>query len=524
TSAPTITISGTLAFGTDVIVTTPVGSFSYPVVSGEFTALDIPLKPNALNSVYFVGSGYGETSPPVTSMIVQDSTPPITVIQIPQPGAEIATETTEVMGTVSDNLSGLHPMTVTVNGQPAAVDQGIGTTGTFLFGGLMLDVGENVITVVSSDFLGNEATQTRTVTRVLPEPGAPTLTMVAGNLQVAPVLTVLPQALVVQVSNGDGTPFAGKLVTFEVTLNDGVLSSDGISAGSVIHQAITDANGQASAYWRIGSTAGEAVNRVRVSSAGIPGSLTFCATGVTSGASQINVGDGNGQYVAAGAPAPLPLRAWVSDGNNGVEGITVVYRVLSGGGTVGIGTLTGQTELAVQTFEGGYCEAIFTLGTTPGIQVVEAFVASEPSLVATFTLFGLDADPGSPTRWAGTILDNGNRPISGAAAQLHIGTQVFETFSDASGEFEFPDLPTFGPGVLVVDGRLATQVGTETVPVGSFPSISYQVVVVEHADNRLGRPVLLPRLDPTNERVYDGTQDIALTIEGVEGLVVQIPA
>ncbi len=524
TSDPTITVSGTLDFGTEVIVTTPVGQFTYPVTGGAFTATDIPLRLNALNTVYFSGSGFGQVSPPATSMIVQDGTPPVTVIQFPVAGATIVTGTVEVIGTVSDNLSGSHPITVTVNGNPAFVDEGIGTTGTFLYGGLPLVEGPNEISVTASDFLGNEVTVIRNVTRVIPDPASPTMEIVSGNLQVAEVQTFLPEPIVVRILNGDGTPFAGKLATFTVTLNDGIVNSDGSQPGTLTYQTVTDADGLAAAFWRLGTAAGEGINRVEVTSSGIVGASTFCATGTAAAPSQINIGDGNNQYVATSSPAPVPLRVWVSDGCNGIEGVTVHYSVVSGGGTLSAGSLTGQTDLLIDTFSGGYAEMTLTLGPNPGIQVVKVTIASQPSLSATFTMFGLDADPDSPTDFSGIVLDNGNLPISGATVHLTIATQTFEVFSDAEGAFEFSDIPAFGPGTLEVNGLTATMVGSEVVPVGSFPSISYQVVVVEHADNRLGRSVLLPRMKPVNSRVYDGTTDIQLTIEGVEGLVIDVPA
>ncbi|MBI4586147.1 MAG: hypothetical protein HY717_19220, partial [Planctomycetes bacterium] len=68
-------------------------------------------------------------------------------------------------------------------------------------------------------------------------------------------------------------------------------------------------------------------------------------------------------------------------------------------------------------------------------------------------------------------------------------------------------------------------VGGRDIPPGSYPSLAYQVMVVPNAENALpGGTVLLPPLHPANARVYDGTRDVELTVEGVEGLKMLVKA
>jgi hypothetical protein len=65
--------------------------------------------------------------------------------------------------------------------------------------------------------------------------------------------------------------------------------------------------------------------------------------------------------------------------------------------------------------------------------------------------------------------------------------------------------------------------GVAVIP-GSFPGLSFNQVIVPNAANGLSAPVKLPPLNPANAVTYDGTQDITLTLEGVEGLEMTIKA
>lgn len=120
------------------------GTFSFPTVLAEgenvFTAV------SSLN-----GRVTGESAP-VT--FVLDTMKPVLSITSPKSGSKTKNETVTVTGKVSDtNLS-----TVTVNGQTAAV----AANGTYSKR-ILLDEGENVITVVAKDAAGNEETKSVTV-------------------------------------------------------------------------------------------------------------------------------------------------------------------------------------------------------------------------------------------------------------------------------------------------------------------------------------------------------------------------
>ncbi|MDN4608070.1 S8 family serine peptidase [Sporosarcina highlanderae] len=120
------------------------GKFSFPIVLAEgenvFTAV------SSLN-----GRVTGESAP-VT--FVLDTKKPVLSITSPKSGSKTKAETVTVTGKVSDtNLS-----TVTVNGQKAAVAD----NGTYSKR-ILLDEGENLITVVATDAAGNEETKTATI-------------------------------------------------------------------------------------------------------------------------------------------------------------------------------------------------------------------------------------------------------------------------------------------------------------------------------------------------------------------------
>ena len=416
-------------------------------------------------------------------------------------------------------LSGFMGLDVVVNGEPANVIVGIGQNGTFERGDVPLTLGENIIQVTASDMHGNTTTKRIELTRTIPT--GIQMTAVSGDLQTTNVHQRLVDPVVVKIADSDGTPFQNKVVTFNVTRSDGRLVSDPAStnAGVMKLQVSTDSGGLARAYWTLGGDAGCGNNRISVTSKDIAGTTFFCASALPAPATQINIGSGNNQRAEVNSVAPEPLRVWVSDSCNGVEGVPVTFTVLEGGGMV-----NGTNSVTVDTTMTGHALVNFTLGDTPGNQVVEASFAGNPGTPATFVIVGVKRDPEKLTSFRGILLDNASRPIGGARCDLTVGgVSVPTAFSDSSGQFLFDDIPA-GPGHLHLDGLSATQLNGETIPVGSFPALTYQVVVVPNSENSLPTPALLPTLNPNNARVYDGTQDIELTCEGIDGLKMFVKA
>lgn len=482
------------------------------------TTLD--LAPNQLNSIFIAELELGVPGPQVGVSVIQDSLGPNLFIDFPANLAQISTQTTDVAGRVGDMLSGFMGLSVSVNGVPAIVDVGVGNNGTFLARNVPLTMGgATTLTAIGKDALNNTTTRSISVSFQPPPMGMPYMVAFPeGNGQSARVNNQVARPLQVQVFTGNDLPIPNKLVTFRVTRSDGRLSS-GAVGGTQMFQAFTNANGIAEAYWTLGSDAGCGNNRVEVSSTQIAGVQGFCASAQPAPARQINLGSGGNQVAEAGGTAPQPLRAWVSDSCNGVQGVPVTFRVVRGGGSIG-----GQLQATVLTSQTGHAEVPFRLGSLPGSNLVEASFAGNNNAPATFVVFGLARQRMQPTSFKGVVVDNGNQPIRSAACTLEIAGVTYGPVStDGNGQFQFASLPASGPGHLHVDGLVADSVGGFGVPPGSFPSLSYLVVIIPNVENSLPMgPIPLPRLDSTNDNTtYDANtmgQPTTLTVAGVDGL------
>jgi len=541
TQAGTITIRGRA--GTfSVEVSSPAGRFDVPVKRGRFSA-KVSLLQNQVNRIFFTAIGArGVRSPVRMTAITQDVEAPQVFADFQSPGT--APGKVDVAGRVGDRLCGDSGMSVSVNGVEAEVDVGKGPNGTFLArdvplgqgGGGSPGPGAKTFTVTASDALGNTVSSPVILKSVpppvvvssltpLPNPTKRirknqfgTIEVVSGSGQVGPIRQTLADPIVVQIVKPGGAPIANKLVTFQVT------SSDGLLSGKRTLQLFTDGQGMAQAPWALGSDAGSGNNRVVATSTDIDGAAAFVASATPGPAAQINVSMGNAQRVQVGGPAPELLRIWVSDACNGVAGVLVNFAVLEGGGTV-----NGQTQVDVLTNASGYAEVAFTLGPQSGNQLVEATFPGNPTPPepARFTLYGVATGMPS-TSFEGMVLDNAGRPIQGATCTLTpSGGSPLATTTASDGRFSFDNLAA-GAAALHVEGSTATAIldsNGNSVPVlpGSFPSLGFDpIVIVQDAANTLRSPILLPQLDPANEVVYDGTQEVKLTVAGIAGLEMRL--
>ncbi len=183
-------------------------------------------------------------------------------------------------------------------------------------------------------------------------------------------------------------------------------------------------------------------------------------------------------------------------------------------------TLNGANPQIIEC----HAEVDFIAGPNPGINIIEANFAGNTGKPAVFVVTGLASDPLTPTSFAGQVQDNAGQPIVGAECRLRVnGVFMPAVYSDSDGLFHFENTPS-GPGDLFVDGVVATTIGSVPIPLGTFPSLHYEFIVIPNAENRLPMPVLLPRLNPNNAVVWDGTSDVELTCEGMEGLKMIVTA
>ncbi len=158
---------------------------------------------------------------------------------------------------------------------------------------------------------------------------AAAISKVAGDNQVFIVGSVLPVPLDVRVTDALGSPVAGASVGFVISLGTGSLSTA---------SAASNASGDATANWTLGTTAG--TQQVTVSSAGLS-SVTFAATANPGAANGIAIAGGNNQtFVPSGTLAVAPSARVTDQYGNTVSGAQVVFSVTSAGG----GSVTGATQ------------------------------------------------------------------------------------------------------------------------------------------------------------------------------------
>ena len=519
TNAASVTLRGRAEAGVSVEVLGPLETVVLPPSEGRFE-VDVELSPDRVNAIYFTSiSSRDVRSAPTVTHITHDGTPPDLFIDVPVDGAEVTVPTIDVAGRVGDFLSGFTGLSVTVNGIVAEVDVGIGPNGTFLATDVPLDpVGiPTTVSAIATDALGNFLTWAITVTQVDIPADEAVMSLVSGSGQSGLVNTLLAAPVVVHLSYADGSDLPNKVVTFDVSRSDGLLSPDGVVPGSYSLQVHTDTSGLAQVFWTLGSDAGRGNNRLAVAASGVSGTVSACASAFAGGATAIHVGSGDSQIAEVGTVCGQPLRVWVSDGQNPVSSIPVVFRVVEGGGLV-----DGDQSATVLTDSTGHAAAELRLGLERGNHVVEASFPGYTGLPATFTLIGLSRDLDAPTRFSGLVLDNSARALQGATITLTVGgIEYGPLVSGLEGQFEFDDIQGSGPAGLHVDGTTVFHVGGvsgEEVPTGSYPVLHYQALVVPGAVNSLPTPVFLPPLDASNAQVYDTTADVHLQLPAVTGL------
>ena len=200
---------------------------------------------------------------------------------------------------------------------------------------------------------------------------AASMALHAGNGQTAAAGTAVAAAPAVRVLDASNRPVAGHAVTFAVTAGAGSVSQSA---------ATTDANGVATAgAWTLGTTVG--ANTLVASSSGLA-SVNFSATAIAGPPAQVHKVRGDTQSVVTGAAVPEPPAVRVTDlHGNAVAGVSVVFTVGTGGGSVSGGTVTSDAE-------GVAAVGAWTLGATPGSNTLNATAGSLAP--ATFTATALD--------------------------------------------------------------------------------------------------------------------------------------
>ncbi|MCA9771838.1 MAG: hypothetical protein KC466_05480, partial [Myxococcales bacterium] len=293
---------------------------------GTFTAT-VPLREGANALVAVAEKASGLTTTQMVE-VTRDPFAPIVRIETPTPGFVAVSPAVTVTGYVNDIITGGVEPQVFVNGVAATVARG-----AFMAPDLPLKRGPNTITVWAVDAVGNEGTDEVGVT--YQPPAGVRLRIVSGNAQSGGVSTHVADPLVVAVEDASGNPVAGRVVLFETSRGDGVLSTDGAAPFARVLRVATDETGQARARFRLGTSAGEGADRVRASAAGVAGSVEFCFAAAVGAPAKALMTMGDNQRGATGQPLPLPLEALIVDADgNPVPGVGVTFTVARGGGTI----------------------------------------------------------------------------------------------------------------------------------------------------------------------------------------------
>lgn len=497
-SNTSITVTGTID---DSQATVTVNGIQAANGQGTFTASGVILR-EGNNLVTATGTNAGGGAGTASVNVVLDTTPPTVRIDSPANNAILATPQIEVTGLVNDIVTGTvnaAQVGVVVNGVQASV-----ANRSFMAEKVLLVPGQNVITATATDRAGNTSQSSVTVT--LQEAGTQQqILVVSGNNQTGPVVTTLPQPLLVEVVNSVGQPLPNIPVTFAVIKSDGTVTAFPQQGRQVT--VSTDANGQASVTFQVGSRVGPGNNQVAVTSPGFVGQVVFSASTTVGSPNQIHDVSGESQKGVIGQPIPEPLTVAVFDaGGNPVAQVPVTFAVQNGGGT-----LEGGSSVTKTTDADGRASAVLVLGPQegPNANMVTASFAGLTNPPATFIAAGLTPSTPANTRVTGIVLDNANQPIPNATASIQ-GTNL-SALTDAQGHFTILNAPV-GSIVLYVDGSTSTR--TE-----SFPFLEFPMVTVAGQDNNLGRSIYLPPLDTDNSQIVGGDDDVTLTMKGVPGVL-----
>ncbi|MGA2534765.1 MAG: PKD domain-containing protein [Terracidiphilus sp.] len=499
TSANPITVTGTIDNSTDII---SVNGMPATVSGGSWSAPGVILREGQDVITATATDVHGDVGT-ASVTVTLNTTPPQLGILAPTSGQIVTSSTITVAGNVNEQVPGTinsKQITVTVNGIAATV-----SNRTFSAANVPLVQGMNTITVTATDPAGNTSQSQVTVNYMGTIPVQKILA-VSGEGQTAPIGTMLPQPLVIQVVNTNGAPVPSQQVTFSVVKSDGALTSSNQQGQQLT--AVTDQNGQASVQFQLGSRVGVGNNQVSVTAAGYTGQALFCETSTVGPPSQIVVEMGDGQTGVVGQPLPSPLELEVLDsGGNPVAYVPVTFTVQSGGGT-----LNGNSTLQVSTDINGMANALLTLGQQEGTNnnVVSATFAGNSGPASSFVASSQAAGPPQITSISGLVEDDSNTPIPGATITLE-GTS-YSAVSDTNGNFSISPAP-IGTFLMQVVGQTSTRTDA------TFPTLVYNITTIAGINNTLGMPICLPPLDPTSVQTYSptSTQPLVLQMTGVPG-------
>ena len=236
------------------------------------------------------------------------------------------------------------------------------------------------------------------------------LEKVSGDGQLGPAGQPLPESLVVYAHDRLGNPAIGVPIEFQIIEGGG---------SPTPAQTQTDVQGRASTTWTLGALAGEAQAVRGFLSFRVGERVDFEATAVPGLPGEIVVVSGDGQAAPKLSTLLDPLTVRVEDGfQNPVEGVTVEFVVIAGGGSV--------QPTSTSTDVAGLATTQWTLGAPLGDQsvsiMVDPLLPTTVSAVATIVpqlVQILDGDGQTgivgeplPNPPSVRVLDPGGAPVS----------------------------------------------------------------------------------------------------------------
>ncbi|MCZ6857892.1 MAG: hypothetical protein O7F70_07825, partial [Gemmatimonadetes bacterium] len=236
-------------------------------------------------------------------------------------------------------------------------------------------------------------------------PVASAMTKVAGDGQTATAGAALMASLAVQVNDQTGAAMANVSVNFSVTAGGGTVSSA---------SATTDASGQASTDWTLGTTAGTQTVRASVTSnAAI--NQDFTATANPDMPVALTLVGGNMQTGLVNQPLANPIEVMVADQfGNGVSNQPVTFSLPPGTGSLGTTDANTGTD--------GLASTTWTLGPATGIQTAEATAAGLTGSPIAFTATGTTLSLSSVT--PDPLVEGGTATLTGTGFDLTLGNNT----------------------------------------------------------------------------------------------------
>jgi adhesin/invasin len=255
--------------------------------------------------------------------------------------------------------------------------------------------------------------------------------------------TQVPAPLTVKVTAANGSPLGGIAVTFAAT-----------EGGGSVTPAVdtTDNSGVASTRWRLGGTVG--TQRVTATVAGVASPLAFTASTTPGAPSQVAIQAGNSQQGVAGALVATAPAVIVRDAfNNPVPGVSVLFTVASGGGTVSGAAVSTNAQGIATVGE-------WRLGPGAGTNSLTALVVAS-GVSANPVIFTATAVAGAPTSLVATSTAVPSVVVGGTLTPAP-GVRVV----DAQGVGVPGVAVTFvgSPGSSVVNGTATTNANGVAAP------------------------------------------------------------